>query len=88
MNPILPIMIGAFKPKMLRLAAKYANGWNVSSTGILRYRRLANEFEQACADVGRDSLTVRRACLRANTSGSRTLLDMLVNKVSPASNDL
>ena len=35
-DPIPPIMVGAFKPKMLRLAAKYADWWNVSSTSLAR----------------------------------------------------
>jgi alkanesulfonate monooxygenase SsuD/methylene tetrahydromethanopterin reductase-like flavin-dependent oxidoreductase (luciferase family) len=32
----------------------------VSSTGIADYRRLLQEFERACDDVGRDPATVRR----------------------------
>ena len=36
--PVPPIIVGAFKPKMLRLTAKYADWWNVSSTSLARYR--------------------------------------------------
>jgi alkanesulfonate monooxygenase SsuD/methylene tetrahydromethanopterin reductase-like flavin-dependent oxidoreductase (luciferase family) len=72
-EPIPPLMIGAFKPKMLRLAAKYADNWNVSSTGIGRYRTLVEAFERACAEVGRDPATVRRSwgggCICAPTQG-------------------
>jgi alkanesulfonate monooxygenase SsuD/methylene tetrahydromethanopterin reductase-like flavin-dependent oxidoreductase (luciferase family) len=60
-DPLPPIIVGAFGPKMLRLTAKYADGWNVSSTSIHRYRRLVEEFERACAEVGRDPSTVRRS---------------------------
>jgi alkanesulfonate monooxygenase SsuD/methylene tetrahydromethanopterin reductase-like flavin-dependent oxidoreductase (luciferase family) len=60
-DPLPPIMVGAFKPKMMRITAKYADEWNVSSTGIGKYRRLVEEFERACADVGRDPATVRRS---------------------------
>ena len=60
-EPIPPIMVGAFKPKMLRVTAKYADEWNVASTGIPRYRRLLEAFERACADVGRDPATVQRS---------------------------
>lgn len=60
-DPMPPIMVGAFKPKMLRLTARYADEWNVSSTGIPRYRELVREFERACAEVGRDPATVRRS---------------------------
>lgn len=59
-DPVPLIMIGAFGPKMLRLAARHADWWNVSSTNIADYRRLAQEFERACAEVGRDPATVRR----------------------------
>jgi alkanesulfonate monooxygenase SsuD/methylene tetrahydromethanopterin reductase-like flavin-dependent oxidoreductase (luciferase family) len=54
-------MVGAFGPKMLRLTARYADEWNVSSTGLVEYRRLVIEFEKACKDVGRDPSTVRRS---------------------------
>jgi len=60
-QPLPPIMVGAFKPKMLSLTAKYADEWNVSSTGISRYRRLVESFERICTDVGRDPDTVRRS---------------------------
>jgi alkanesulfonate monooxygenase SsuD/methylene tetrahydromethanopterin reductase-like flavin-dependent oxidoreductase (luciferase family) len=45
---------------MLRLTAKYADWWNVSSTGIEGYRRLVSECEQACISVGRDPSTLKR----------------------------
>lgn len=60
-DPVPPLMVGAFKPKMLRLAARYADDWNVSSTGPSAYRRLAGEFDHACGEVGRDPATVRRS---------------------------
>jgi len=60
-DPLPPIMVGAFKPKMLRITAQYADEWNVSSTGINRYRGLVEAFERACADVGRDPATVQRS---------------------------
>ena len=54
------IMVGAFGPKMLRLTARHADWWNVSSTGIDQYRKYHRAFEQACHDVGRDPATARR----------------------------
>jgi len=59
-DPIPPVMIGAFKPKMLRLAAKYADWWNVSSTSLARYRPMVDTFEHYCAEVGRDPSAIRR----------------------------
>jgi alkanesulfonate monooxygenase SsuD/methylene tetrahydromethanopterin reductase-like flavin-dependent oxidoreductase (luciferase family) len=60
-DPLPTIMVGAFRPKMLRLTARYADNWNVSSTDIRRYRQLVEAFERACADMGRDPATVRRS---------------------------
>jgi alkanesulfonate monooxygenase SsuD/methylene tetrahydromethanopterin reductase-like flavin-dependent oxidoreductase (luciferase family) len=60
-DPLPPIMVGAFKPKTLRITAKYADEWNVSSTGIHKYRRLVETFQRACADVSRDPASVRQS---------------------------
>jgi alkanesulfonate monooxygenase SsuD/methylene tetrahydromethanopterin reductase-like flavin-dependent oxidoreductase (luciferase family) len=54
------IMVGGFRPQMLRLVAKHADWWNVSSTGIVDYHRYVEEFQRACDEVGRDPATVRR----------------------------
>src|SRR5687768_4264826 len=43
-DPMPTIMVGAFKPRMLRLTAQHADWWNVSSTGAKSYRRLTEEF--------------------------------------------
>jgi alkanesulfonate monooxygenase SsuD/methylene tetrahydromethanopterin reductase-like flavin-dependent oxidoreductase (luciferase family) len=60
-EPMPTVMVGAFRPKMLRLTARYADWWNVSSTGSGEYRDMATRFNQACGEVGRDPATVRRA---------------------------
>jgi alkanesulfonate monooxygenase SsuD/methylene tetrahydromethanopterin reductase-like flavin-dependent oxidoreductase (luciferase family) len=60
-DPPPTIMVGAFKPKMLNLTARYADEWNVSSTGLVKYRRLVREFGRICAETGRDPATVRRS---------------------------
>jgi len=44
-DPLPPILIGAFKPKMLRLTAKYADEWNVSSTKLRAYRITPSAFD-------------------------------------------
>jgi alkanesulfonate monooxygenase SsuD/methylene tetrahydromethanopterin reductase-like flavin-dependent oxidoreductase (luciferase family) len=59
--PHPPILLGAYKTKMLHLTAKYADEWNVSSTGLGRYRRLVSDFEKACHEVGRDPASVQRS---------------------------
>jgi alkanesulfonate monooxygenase SsuD/methylene tetrahydromethanopterin reductase-like flavin-dependent oxidoreductase (luciferase family) len=60
LDPLPTIMIGAFKPKMLRLAARHADWWNVSSTSVTDYRKLVQDFERACELEKRDPKTVRR----------------------------
>jgi len=76
--PIPPIMVGAFKPKMLRLTAQYADWWNVSSTGIDKYRDMVREVERACSSVGRDPMTLRRSwgggCICAPTQKAAEIL--------------
>jgi alkanesulfonate monooxygenase SsuD/methylene tetrahydromethanopterin reductase-like flavin-dependent oxidoreductase (luciferase family) len=46
---------------MLRLTARYADWWNVSSTGVKGYQRILRDFERACMEVGRDPAQVRRS---------------------------
>ena len=73
-DPTPTIMVGAFRPKMLRLTARHADWWNVSSTGIEDYRTYLQEFERACEEIGRDPATVRRTwgggCVCAPTEAS------------------
>jgi alkanesulfonate monooxygenase SsuD/methylene tetrahydromethanopterin reductase-like flavin-dependent oxidoreductase (luciferase family) len=59
-DPLPPVMVGAFKPRMLRLTAKYADWWNASSSWLGQYRRMSGELDRACAEVGRDPATIRR----------------------------
>jgi alkanesulfonate monooxygenase SsuD/methylene tetrahydromethanopterin reductase-like flavin-dependent oxidoreductase (luciferase family) len=68
-DPLPPIMIGGSKPRMLRLIARHADWWNVSWTGIARYREEAAEMDRACADVGRDPATLRRTWFGGCTCG-------------------
>jgi alkanesulfonate monooxygenase SsuD/methylene tetrahydromethanopterin reductase-like flavin-dependent oxidoreductase (luciferase family) len=60
-QPTPPISLGASRPRMLRLAATYADEWDVSSTHIERYEVLAGAFERACVEVGRDPSMVGRS---------------------------
>lgn len=58
--PVPPIMIGAFKPEMLRLTAKYADWWNVSSTSLASYQPMVERLKQTCHELGRDPSTIRK----------------------------
>ncbi len=59
-DPPPPVMVGVFRPKMLRLTARHADWWNVSSPGPGAYRQMATEFERTCTEVGRELASVRR----------------------------
>jgi alkanesulfonate monooxygenase SsuD/methylene tetrahydromethanopterin reductase-like flavin-dependent oxidoreductase (luciferase family) len=72
-DPLPTIMVGAFGPRMLRVTARHADWWNVSSTGIEDYHAYLAEFERACDEIGRDPATVRRTwsggCVCGPTEG-------------------
>src|SRR5438067_5339904 len=55
----------------LQVAARYADWWNVSWTGIDTYRLYLEEFEHACTEVQRDPATVRRAWYGGCVCGQR-----------------
>lgn len=57
-----PIMVGAVKPRMLRILATYADEWNIP------WRQRVEDFaevsplgDDACAAIGRDPATLRRS---------------------------
>jgi alkanesulfonate monooxygenase SsuD/methylene tetrahydromethanopterin reductase-like flavin-dependent oxidoreductase (luciferase family) len=59
-----PIVIAARGPKMMRLAAGYADGWNWWSAGppdLSELRAILDDLDRTCAAVGRDGVTLRRS---------------------------
>jgi alkanesulfonate monooxygenase SsuD/methylene tetrahydromethanopterin reductase-like flavin-dependent oxidoreductase (luciferase family) len=59
-----PIVVAAKGPKMLRLAAQYADGWNwwtTSGTDLSPLRPIVDELERACSEVGRDPASLPRS---------------------------
>jgi probable F420-dependent oxidoreductase len=68
----LPIMIGTFGKKMMRVAAEYADIWNADWSQ--RYSEIAEhdaELTRACEEVGRDPATLERsACILVETEGA------------------
>jgi alkanesulfonate monooxygenase SsuD/methylene tetrahydromethanopterin reductase-like flavin-dependent oxidoreductase (luciferase family) len=54
-----PILIGARRPRMLRLVARYADAWNTAwhvDPAVVKQRH--EELQQVCAEVGRDPATI------------------------------
>lgn len=59
-----PVVVGARGPKMTRLAARLADGWNSwtpEPQSVDAFRPLVEEVERACEDVGRDPATLSRS---------------------------
>lgn len=57
-KPRIPLIIGAFKPRMLRLAARYADIWNTRGEPK-EVAPLAALVRQAARDAGRDPASIR-----------------------------
>jgi alkanesulfonate monooxygenase SsuD/methylene tetrahydromethanopterin reductase-like flavin-dependent oxidoreductase (luciferase family) len=61
-QPRMPIMIGAHGPRMIRLAARYADTWNTRGTPEeVRQRNLL--MDEACRAIDRDPREVKRSLL-------------------------
>lgn len=61
-RPRLPFVIGAHGPRMIRIAARYADTWN--SRGTPHEMRERNDLmDAACAKNGRDPKSVKRSLL-------------------------
>jgi alkanesulfonate monooxygenase SsuD/methylene tetrahydromethanopterin reductase-like flavin-dependent oxidoreductase (luciferase family) len=60
----LPIAIGASGPKMMRLAARFADEWNGLTFGtptLAHFAPMVEAVDAACDEVGRDPATLRRS---------------------------
>ena len=57
-DPIPPIIVGGAGEKTMFLAAKHADGWNLSDSNITRYTDRLNVLKQHCETLGRDWATI------------------------------
>jgi alkanesulfonate monooxygenase SsuD/methylene tetrahydromethanopterin reductase-like flavin-dependent oxidoreductase (luciferase family) len=66
-----PIMVGAMRPRMLRILATYADEWNIPWRQTVEDLNEVNPLaDEACRKVGRDPSTLRRsACLQVDLPG-------------------
>lgn len=61
-QPRVPFVLGAHKPRMIRLAARYADTWNSRGTpGEIRDRN--DLLDDACVEEGRDPREIKRSLL-------------------------
>ncbi|MGV0579797.1 TIGR03560 family F420-dependent LLM class oxidoreductase [Mycolicibacterium sp. XJ879] len=59
-RPGPPMIVGAAQPKMLRVAARHADEWNMPSTSLQEWRTASGHLDAACAELGRDPSSIRR----------------------------
>lgn len=82
----LPIWIGGTKPRVMRVAAKYAQWFNMSnpSTSVdERVAQLRADLAAACAAVGRDPATLRTSLfVSVYVGATRRELDALVDELA------
>ena len=58
-----PIILGGAGPRMLNLAAQFAQEWNCFYKGAQEYAQLKDRFAQACVDQGRDPSSIRKSLM-------------------------
>jgi len=59
-QPRPPLILAGHKPRMLRIVAEYADGWN--SFGTVEEMRVRNDLlDEYCGAIGRDPRTIRRS---------------------------
>ncbi len=59
-DPVPPIVIGVAGDRALKVAAKYADWWNISDAPFHRFHERWSFLKQHCESIGRDPNTIRR----------------------------
>ncbi|MGV0851467.1 TIGR03560 family F420-dependent LLM class oxidoreductase [Mycolicibacterium phlei] len=59
-RPHPPIVVGAAQPRMLRVAARHADEWNMPSTDPQEWAKARDELDVACREIDRDPASIRR----------------------------
>jgi len=69
-----PVVIAAWGPRMMRLAARFAdewNGWSEAAPTVETFRPMVEQLERACEEVDREPRTLRRSLdISVDPSGS------------------
>ena len=86
----LPIWIGGTKPRVMRVAAKWANWFNMSNAGTPAADRIPvmrAGIETACKAVGRDPATLRTSIfVIAYVAETRAEVDALIDELAKRAN--
>jgi len=68
----LPVMVGAARPRMLRLTAELADHWNAGMRGLDEVQPMLTAIDDACRAAGRDPATLTRSVeVLVRTSAAR-----------------
>ncbi|RAV13196.1 LLM class F420-dependent oxidoreductase [Mycolicibacterium sp. GF69] len=59
-RPHPPIIVGASQPKMLRVAARHADEWNMPNTDPQQWAAASGGLDEACEAESRDPSSIRR----------------------------
>jgi F420-dependent oxidoreductase-like protein len=82
----LPIWIGGTKPRVMRIAAKWAQWFNMSNPSTApgeRIEFMKKNLAEACKAVGRDPATLKRSLfVQAFVAPTRRELDALVDELA------
>ena len=85
----LPIWIGGTKPRVMRIAAKFAQWFNMSNPGQAAEPRIAElntALPKACKAVGRDPSTLKRSLfIQALVAPTRREIDEIAGEVGSRS---
>jgi alkanesulfonate monooxygenase SsuD/methylene tetrahydromethanopterin reductase-like flavin-dependent oxidoreductase (luciferase family) len=73
-RPRIPILIAAHRPRMLRIAARYADQWDTfaaipgtATEGVeAELAERIGQLDEACRDIGRDPAEIRRSTWATN----------------------
>ncbi|HET8569072.1 MAG TPA: TIGR03560 family F420-dependent LLM class oxidoreductase [Candidatus Limnocylindria bacterium] len=82
----LPVWIGGSKPRIMRVAARFAHWFNMTILPVTleeRVRQMDEGLAAACRSVGRDPKTLRRsAFVQAFVASDRPAVDALVGETA------
>jgi alkanesulfonate monooxygenase SsuD/methylene tetrahydromethanopterin reductase-like flavin-dependent oxidoreductase (luciferase family) len=62
-DPIPPILIAGFQPRMMNLVARHADWWNTGVETLEKTKERLAALDVACEKVGRDPKTLRRTAM-------------------------
>src|SRR5581483_2142810 len=62
-EPLPPVLIAGFQPRMMRLVARYADWWNTGIDTLEKAKEQLRALDASCEQVGRDPKTLRRTAM-------------------------